>query len=617
MIRSLALALALLGVLASGAAAQHASVAMRADRTQVERDGLLRLEIRAQIEGEADSGIQAPAFTGFDVVSTQVARPLQLRIGGGGAQHVQSTEVHSYLLRARVEGTHTFAPASIRIGGRVFESEPLTIVVGRGGATGTEPTPSTPVPTPGGASPGSAVDGMVFDADAFIRTWVDEGEPYVGQQITLTVYLYTRRPLRGSPALTREPSTEGFWTHDLLDRTRLTQEQQVMQGVPFYVYKLRQLAAFPLREGELTIGASTIEVTQNDIFDLLRGGGGGSWSRTGVPVTIRARPLPDEGRPPGGEVHVGSLTLSAELDRDQVQTGDAVTLTVVARGRGSLAQLEIPPPSGRDLRVLAPEVRDQIEGANNVLGGSRTSRWLLVPEAPGTYTLGPFEVPVFDPVTERYSMARAPALTLIAAGNAPRGNDDPDATDDDAAPSTSAAEAPSFRPIRTRAALSRSYSSWTGSTWFLALLALGPLALLVALGVKRQRARAGRADPSAAPRRASKAAKQRLREAERHAAANEPRRFYAAVAQSIKEVLEARLGRPVGSLTHPELRELLRARGMDAALADEVIDELEGCDFARFSAAGVSAAEMEACLRRARELLHGLERFTATEEASA
>jgi len=54
---------------------------------------------------------------------------------------------------------------------------------------------------------------------------------------------------------------------------------------------------------------------------------------------------------------------------------------------------------------------------------------------------------------------------------------------------------------------------------------------------------------------------------------------------------------------------------MEEQLASTIVDELEGCDFARFSAIGVSSAEMQSCLDRTRELLRGLDRFTPTEEA--
>ncbi len=52
-------------------------------------------------------------------------------------------------------------------------------------------------------------------------------------------------------------------------------------------------------------------------------------------------------------------------------------------------------------------------------------------------------------------------------------------------------------------------------------------------------------------------------------------------------------------------------------LIRRLVEELESCDFARFSSAGGSREEMQACLKRARGLLAELERVPVAEEAAA
>ena len=48
---------------------------------------------------------------------------------------------------------------------------------------------------------------------------------------------------------------------------------------------------------------------------------------------------------------------------------------------------------------------------------------------------------------------------------------------------------------------------------------------------------------------------------------------------------------------------------MHQDLAHRLIEELEGCDFARFSSVGGSREEMKRCLGRSRALLTRLDRF--------
>jgi HEPN domain-containing protein len=145
---------------------------------------------------------------------------------------------------------------------------------------------------------------------------------------------------------------------------------------------------------------------------------------------------------------------------------------------------------------------------------------------------------------------------------------------------------------------------------------LPPLAWL-GVGTSRVvRARARARGLRNAPERAVREARKRLAQAERHAEAGDPRSFYAEVARSLREVLEARTGEPMGSLTYDQLRQRLDELGMSEDLARLVIDELEGGDYARFSASGVTQEEMRHCLDRCRALIARLDRFSPAEQAS-
>lgn len=592
-------ALALLVCTAEAARAQppQGTVTMAADRTdaQVGDTIVLRIRVNALVTGQAH--VELPELSDFDVLQHPM---MPMTSFGGGPTQMSMT--YSVPIRARRPGTFRIPPAALVTATGRLESQPLTITVG-----GTAP----PDPGPGSGTPSPAVDGTVFDPGGFVRTVVDHQEPYVGQQVTVTVYLYAREMLGGGGlTITQEPTADGFWVHDLLPPSRtLDGQPQTVRGIPFTVYVLRRFAAFPLREGELTIGPTGVTMSGGGLFGGIFGGGGRPVSRTGVPVTVRARPLPAEGRP-RGDVHVGRLELTAELERTQAATGDAVQLTVVARGDGQLRQVRVPSPSVSGLRVLEPEIDDETSAARDVVGGTRTMRWLLVPEREGTYTLGPFAVPVFDPQSGEYSVARAPALRLAAVGNPTATSEDEQARE---AEEDRREQAPSLGPIRSRSALARSRSALLDSPLVQLGFGAGPLLLIGALLVRvaRRRSEAG---PGRGPKQAKREAKRRLAEASRHASASEPREFYAAIALALKDVLEAKLGRPVGSLTHAELRRLLVARAMPDELAGRVVDELEGCDFARFSAAGVRPEEMERCVGRTKGLLEELDRFSPSPE---
>ncbi len=606
------LALVIALAFASGASAQTVTAVMTADRTDLPMGETFRLQIRADVQGGDVERVDPPDLSQFDVVSRQVSRPMQFRFGFGQQQQmVHATTIHTYVLRPRAAGRYEVEGADVVVGGRTHTTNALTIVVGGSQApppTQPSPNPGNPqqsVPTPPGA------DGAQYDDQAFIRTVVDEPNPYVGQQTTVTVYLYTRRPLRSAPQVIQEPTADGFWVHDLLPPTRnLDATRQVVGGVPFSAYVIRRFAAFPLREGELQIGAPKMGIETGSLFDFFQPNQQ-RLEREGVPITVDVKPLPEP--VPDGQVFVGELSLELSADRTQVRTGDAVTITLVARGTGNLRDVRPELPELDGLRILQPEVEDQIEQNGDLVGGVRTLEWLVVPEDPGEHTLPAITIPTFDPATGQYASATTSALTITAAGASIATPDtaDPSAMDADPTPAP-APNAPSFGPVRRSSELARVTEPTSGGALFWILVALGPLGLLLFFGVRALRRRAA-ADPSKVR---AKDAKRRLGAARDLMGDEEAPAFYAEVARALNAAIESRIDEPVGGMTRMELRSALRRRGMDDELVHALDEELESCDFARFSSGSAERSEREACLRRVQELLSELDGFVPTEEAA-
>jgi hypothetical protein len=518
-------------------------------------------------------------------------------------------------------------PARVVVRGRTYRSNPLTVHV-RGGAGAVAPgQPSPPATDPTAPpddegkppEPGEVtvdddrmVDGAQFDPEAFIRTVADRVDPYVGEQVTATVYLYVRGGIRSAPVVSREPTTVGFWTHDLLPPQRtLDSTEQVVQGVPFQVYQLRRWALFPLRDGDLTIGAAELSVQTGSFFDMFRGPR--ELQRTGVPVTLHVRPLPPGPRP----AVVGDFAVQASLDRTQVATGDAVTLTVqVQARRGNVRDARIELPAIDGLRALPPQTTDQVESPHDTVGGVRRIEWLIIPERAGTYRLPALGVDVFDPASGRYTRAESVPLTLTAAGNAV--TPPPEPASPDAEDGAESEEEPRFGPVHTSSELERLKTPISSEPWYPWAVALGPTALLALFLFSRIRRRLDRRRLATTPARVVRSARKRLAGARAMAEASDPTAFYGEIARVLQAVLEARLGGPVGGFTHRELHAHLGARGMEEDLARRVVEELEGCDYARFSAAGVARAEMESCTDRVQAIVERLDRFAprAVEEPS-
>jgi HEPN domain-containing protein len=112
--------------------------------------------------------------------------------------------------------------------------------------------------------------------------------------------------------------------------------------------------------------------------------------------------------------------------------------------------------------------------------------------------------------------------------------------------------------------------------------------------------------------RASRQARKHLASAESAAKSGDVHACYAALSLALKSVIEGRLGESIGSMTYGQLGKHLLERGMDEGLARRVVEELEGIEFARFSARGGEEGEMRDGIERVRRLIVELERFVPT-----
>lgn len=580
-----------LGWTARAWAEPEVTVTLEATPSQVSFGSTVRLEVRVHARGGRIQDLKLDdldKYPELEIISHQTVRPMQFSFGFGSGSGVQveSSLANVYVLHPTRPGTYEFAPAIAKVDGKDYRSEPLRFVVGEGAG---EPETATADAIPD-LPPNAELTGARYDERAFLRTVVEPKEVYIGQQVDVTVYLYTRLRLSPQSVMPGKPSMDGFWVHDDPINSLEAQTVSVM-GAHYRVYVLQRSAAFPQRSGELTIGPPkvTFDVGAMSLFDAPE-----RVERIGVPVTVKVKPLPEPG--PVDPV-VGQYGIRASLDRTTARTGDAVSLRVDVGGIGNVqdVRLSLPPIAG--VRALQPVIRDQQQFERGRLTGARTFEWILISESPGEHTVPPIELHYFDPSTDKYGSVSTPALAFTSTGTAA-----PAGSAIEPVPARSTPSATIFGPIRMYSALTRGEIPVRGRSWFASLLALPPfLFLFVLLGTALTRRSAQRgATAGAIQRRLIDSARNALR-------VNDPRSFYDRIVASLVHALDAHLGEPVSGLPHTDLRRKLRASGFDDDLVQRVINELEGADFARFSASGVSKEEMERCLKRTSTIIQRIQ----------
>jgi len=590
--------------LAPATARAEFSLDVRTDRTSLSLDDVLTLQITVQAQGESPE-IQLPTFDGFQVVSQQVQKPMQFSFSFGAQAVVQSSTIYIFGLQPVRAGTLMIKPVRVQQGGRTQSSRPITISVTGGTAPQTRPGQPQQQSEPNATQPNEPGGGEV-DPVAFVRTVVDKPEPYEGEQVTITIYLYLRERLASTPNVETEPTTDGLWIQDLLPPGHNLQPgRQVVGNALYAVYVLKRVAGFPLRSGDITIGPMSLVIDTSSLFDIFQPNQvRPNTKRSSQPVVLHVKPLPEAGRPPG-EVAVGRFTLATKLDRTQAVTGDAVTLTATVQGQGNLRGVKLQAPVLPGVDVLAPETKDLIEWPNDLVGGTREYRFLLVPRTPGRLQIPALSLSAFDPATQRYERASSQPLSLEVVGQAlakPQQNAEP-------APEQKRPSEPqtSWAPIRTQSELRRGYSRLVEEPWYPWAVA-APFALwLSVVSAAAMRRRLAAASQSGKGR-LFREAEQRLRNAESAAKEGAAPRFFAEASAALIAVLEARFEETLTGLTRPELRARLEARGVRAELTQATLAQLDRADLARFAgAAGGNVTELTNEAVKLRELYAKLE----------
>lgn len=608
-----AVALALLGgvvLRATKAAAEPPRFTAEVDRSEIVVGDPFLYEVTLSLGDDRAENFRPPDFKGFKVLAAPRGpnRSTQMQIGAGGT-FIQNSYSWRYQLAAEKGGGLQIGPAHVLVNGHDMRSNVLSLVAVGAGA----PPPASAAAPSGTATPREALPAGTGNKDAFVRFVADKTKVYVGEAIAAAWYLYLSTPQDKMESVS-EPRTDGFWSEDVVVPKRaggLPATQDVVDGKTFQVITLMKKALFPLRAGTLTVTPLEIEVARVDFF----GTAVRAQRLKSAATTFEVLPLPAEGRPAGFDANnVGAFKLSATVDRDKVSAGEAVTLKLVVEGRGNLRNLRLPkveaPPGFKayephDDVALAPE-----DGTS----GKKTREILLLPEHPGTFSLGPFALAFFDPATKSYRTEAAAALSITVTGTSTPAA----AAANGASPAPEGEKGPvenvigvEIRPIRAHATLrADTGTTLLRSPLFFWLLLLPPLGLAATSVIGRVRDRLAADTERARRKRLRRVVEEHLGAAEKHRDAQDAPKFFVEIARVLREVLSNQLGPQVGGLTRDELEAGLLARGLDEELRRSILEVLDTCDRARFAPdeAARSASAMTALLERAGEVIGRLEK---------
>lgn len=586
-------------------------------------------QFKVSFESNADGrNFTAPRFDGFTLVGgpfNSTSSSVQI-VNGSMNRTVKNT--YSYVLRAEREGEFTIGPASMVVDGETIQSQPFKVTVMAGNASKGSATQGAQ--QGGGQSQQTqqnTSDPQVSGQDLFLKVIPSKRAAYVGEPVVLTYKLYTRVPV-SQLSVSKMPSYGGFWMKEANENGnngQLRQSSEVINGIEYTTAEVQKVVLIPQKAGKLTIEPMAIEcmaqiITQrntqrsNDPFDVFFNDPFFSRSYTNVQkiietpiLSFEAKSLPENGKPASFGGAVGNYNFSATMDTDEVDANEAITLTVTVSGSGNVELVNPPAPVfPPDFEVYDPKITSSVEAGTQGMSGTKKAEYLIIPRRAGDFNIPPIEFSYFNPTKGQYvTQSSSPMSIKVNKGTGGEYNEGGVYANNQESIKYLGSD---IRHIKTGESQLRPMNSYFfGSALYFIILAALLLIFLVVLAVVKKRRQFKQDVVLVRNRQATKVAKGRLKNAYNYLKAQDQNRFYEEMSQALWGYISDKLGIERSVLSMDSAKEAMVGKGIDETLADEFVDTLNTCEYARF-APGDAASKMEGLYEKGLDMIMKVEK---------
>lgn len=450
-----------------------------------------------------------------------------------------------------------------------------------------------------------------------IQPLVSKQKAYVGEQVVYT--------LRIIP----QPGVQSI---------NLTQDLQKLIGSRFYFQRLENkvepktikvngqptkvfdigIALFPLLSGATKLEGIPVQYQQvargqrrrgGSVFDVFEDeffGGARLVTLEAVSsaVDVEALPLPSPA-PTGFSGSVGDYTLTANLDRNDLPSGEAVTLTLTVRGNGQPKSIGTPQlPDLSAFEVFNPEEESGTQVRDGQLWSWKTFKYVIVPKRKGDYRIDPVTYPYFQPSHHAFLQAKSEPLTVHVT----QGKENEVVSGRVMSQQEIAEIGSDIRHILIGEPLEREDAFLYRHLGFWLLWGINPAAFAAALILRRRRQQLS---TDAKLKRRSEAGSQlrkRLREADAALSRKDAKSFYRELASALQGFVSDKLSVEFRGLTLDDAKVRLAEAGVAGESVAAWQALMQECDFGQFAGLGADAASMQKARENGEQLLRRLDK---------
>lgn len=492
----------------------------------------------------------------------------------------------TYVLQADETGEFTIPPATIRVDGETYESNPVQIEVidGNGSSAGQKSGQADRQ-----QSSKQREEAKSGRDDLFVKVLVNKSNVYREEPLVATIKLYSKLNISGLENV-NFPDFENFYKQEIETKPLRQLEKENVNGEIYGTGVLKKYLLFPQRSGSITIQPfevdcivrKKVEEESRSVFDDFFG----SYKKAKVsiesePVRINVKSLPSD-EPDDFTGGVGSFNMQASLNKNSVETNEGVTLKINISGNGNLKVLEAPrvnfPPA---LEVYDPKVSSDINVSESGATGNKIIEYLVIPRHAGDYNIPSIAMAYFDPGTGNFRTMQTQPMTLnVAKGEgdtttgvrSTRSKQDVNIIGSD------------IRYIQAKNFDYRKKGEYLfGSSKFYAVYAGGIAVFFVVFFIRRRKMKESADVAMMKNRKANKYARRRLKVALKSLKAGEEDKFYEETLKALWGYLSDKLGISLAELSRDKAKEILLQKHIPENLTDQFIELIDNCEFARYA----------------------------------
>ncbi len=317
---------------ASYASADNLQMEASVDQTTVPLNGTIQLTVSLTADSKSLPDYAVPQLKDFNVFSTSQSKSISIING-----KVKNTVYYVYTLGPKKIGMFTIPAFTLDYNGQTYSTNPIDIKVEKAQTVSSIDDPDAQN-TPQQNQHNNSKQVYNYDTSkaVFVEAKTDKHTAYVNEKIIYTFSFWTSVNILSNPNY-RGPDFAGFFNGKTTQRNYRTQ----IKGREYVVSEV-STELFPQKEGILTIGQATVQVSIED-FNKMQDDFFASFFKSARNVNLATDEIKIKVlKVPENIDLVGKFTLSADIDKKQKKVDEPFDLKITIAGSGNVKTIKEP-----------------------------------------------------------------------------------------------------------------------------------------------------------------------------------------------------------------------------------------------------------------------------------